>query len=56
MKCHYCQRPYRDIYIQEDELIPVCKSHRDDHIQSDIIARRNHAKRLKNKNKGFESQ
>lgn len=34
MKCNYCQRPYKDIYIQEDEVIPVCRQHLNDHIES----------------------
>ena len=37
MKCHYCQRTYKDLYIQEDEVIPVCNYHLKDHIESQEI-------------------
>ena len=38
MKCNYCQRKYKDLYIQEDEIIPVCVPHLNDHIESYEIA------------------
>ena len=38
MKCNYCQRNYKDLYIQEDEIIPVCVPHLNDHIESYEIA------------------
>lgn len=35
MKCHYCLRNYKDLYIQQDEVIPVCGVHLKCHIESD---------------------
>lgn len=38
MRCHYCNRQYKDLYIHYDEIVPVCKSHLNDCIESFEIA------------------